>query len=255
MTTNCNVANLSSASLTSMLLAVWLAAPLAGVTAPMSDGLGGTGQTSASAFRGLGDSLRLSFPSANAIQILAEPSVRREEGQRLLLAYEAESPDKVPLHIARRIERRTEHDGVVLFETFSLSTAIPLTNDIDIEIPFMVPADARRTTNPLGTYVGLSATCPLKNGWAKSFPLSAEATCVEYRLGSFLTGKDTPDLALPLVQVQGQGRVAAIFTDPMFSTLFSLRSGKDRIYRRPAQASQARLRLRRAVSMVQSCLP
>ena len=124
---------------------------------------------------------------------------------------------------------------------------VPLTNDIEVEIPFALPVDPRRSASSLGSWLGLSATCPLKNGWARSFPLSAEATCVEYRLGSFITGKETPDLALPLVQVQGQGSAAAIFADPMFSTLFSLRSGAGQI--------EGTLRFRYAASKVPLSAP
>ena len=236
MIASCKAINHRSAALPSLLLVVWLASPLITGGAPRAEGLAQTSQPGAPAIRGLGNSLQLRFPAANAVQTLGEPNLQRREGQRLLMAYETESPDKVPLWIERRMERKADHEGVALCETFSLSAARPLTNDIEIEIPFVVPVGS-----------GVSATCPLKNGWARSFPLSAEATCVEYRLGSFITGKETPELALPLVQVQGQGRAAAIFADPMFSTLFSLRSGTGQI--------EGTLRFRYAASKVPLSAP
>ena len=113
-----------------------------------------------------GDSLRLTFPAANVVQTLREPSLKAPEGQRLLLAYDAESPDGVPLRIECRLDKRTDPDGVALVEMFSLSPARPLTNDLEIEIPFAATVDSRQTASSLGNWLGRSATCPLKSGWA-----------------------------------------------------------------------------------------
>jgi hypothetical protein len=84
--------------------------------------------------------------------------------------------------------------------------------------------------------------CPLKSGWAKTFPLSASEVRVEYRLSAFLTGKETPALALPFILVPGPLGAAAIFADPMFSTLFSLRAGSNQV--------EGTLRFRYAASKV-----
>jgi hypothetical protein len=198
-------------------------------------------------WNGSGDSLRLGFPASNIVQRLLEPNLKRREGQQLLLTYDTESPDGVRLKIERRVEVKTGPDGLVLQETFSLDAGRPLTNDIEVEIPFALPVGVGRTTNPLGAFVGSTATCPLKNGWARRFGLLPEATCVEYRLGSFITGKETPNLALPLVHMEGQGGTAAIFADPMFSTLFSLHSGTG--------GTEGTLRFRYAASKVPLSAP
>jgi hypothetical protein len=182
------------------------------------------------------DSLRLHFPTARVAQRLLEPSRRVAEGQQLLLTYNSESPDGVPLRIERRVETTTGHDARALLEAFILSAARPLTNDIEVEIPFALPVGP-----------GALAACPLKNGWARSFPLSADELRAEYRLGSFITGKETPGLALPLVEVQGQGSAVGIFADPMFSALFSLRTGTDQI--------EGTLRFRYAASKVPLSAP
>jgi hypothetical protein len=194
-----------------------------------------------------GDSLRLSFPAASIVQRLLEPDLKLSEGQRLLLAYDAQSPDGVPLRIERRLQQKADRDGIILFETFSLTPARPLTNDIEVEIPFALSIEPGPSASSSGNWLGPSATCPLKNGWAKSFALSPGETRVEYRLGSFLTGKETPQLALPLVQLRGQGSAAAVFADPMFSTLFSLRTSKDQI--------EGTLRFRYAASKVPVSAP
>jgi hypothetical protein len=195
-----------------------------------------------------GDSLRLEFPAAKVVQRLFEPNQRIAEGQGVRLVYETMSPDGVRLKIERRLQPGTDRDARVLFETFSLRVARPLTNDVEIEIPFVWLTAAKRTTNPQVEYTGLSITCPLKNGWARPFPLSAEETRVEYRLGSFITGQETPALALPLVQLETQDTVAGVFTDPMFSTLFSLRTGKN-------QSIEGTLRFRYAASKVPVTTP
>ncbi len=189
-----------------------------------------------------GDSLRLRFPASNVVQRLREPSQKLSQRECLVLAYDTQAPDGVPLKIERALKAEAVSDGFVLFETFRLSAARPLTNDIEVEIPFVLPIRFGSSASSLGGLGSCSATCPLKNGWARSFALSPDETRVEYRLGSFLTSKETQPLALPLVEVREPGCTAAIFADPMFSTLFSVRSGKDGI--------EGTLRFRYAASKV-----
>ena len=102
------------------------------------------------------DSLRLSFPAANVVQNLREPSLKTPEGQRLRLAYDAQSPDGVPLRIECRLDQRTDPESIALVETFSLTAARLLTNDIEIAIPFAVSLDSRQAASSLGTSLGRS---------------------------------------------------------------------------------------------------
>ena len=125
MTTNCMAVNRKLTSLASLHLAVWLAATLAGGAAPVPGGRSDRSEAGALALGGFGDSLVLEFPAAHIRQRLLEPSLKLREGQRLLLAYDAESPDGVPLRIERRLETKTERDGEFSLETFSLSAARP----------------------------------------------------------------------------------------------------------------------------------
>lgn len=175
------------------------------------------------------DSVRLRFPAANVTRPLLNPRARVTGPRRLLLTYEATSPDGVALSIERRVSQTTDRDGTALVETFSVTSARPLTNDLEIEIPFSLTRDSGRGGSSSGNRLGDSVTCPLKNGWARSFPLSSGDTLAEYRLGRFITGKETPDLALPLVQLPGREGAAAILADPLFSTLFSLRAEAGRV--------------------------
>ena len=188
------------------------------------------------------DSVRLHFPAANVTLPLLNPRARAADPRRLLLTYEAISPDGVALWIERRVSQTTDKGGTALVETFSIAPAQPLTNDLEIEIPFSLTRNSGRGGASPGNRLGDSVTCPLKSGWARAYPLSTNDTRVEYRLGSFITGKETPDLALPLVQLPGRASAAAIFADPMFSTLFSLRAGADR--------TEGALRFRYAASQV-----
>ena len=178
--------------------------------------------------------MRLRFPAANLTLPLRHPKVRITDARGLLLTYETQSPDGVDLWIERRVSEITDRDGTALVETFNVSPARPLTSDLEIEIPLALTRDSG---------LGDSVTCPLKNGWARSLPLSSSGdTRVEYRLGSFITGDETAELALPLIQLPGRGSAAAIFADPFFSTLFALHTNADRV--------EGTLRFRYAASQV-----
>jgi F5/8 type C domain len=170
------------------------------------------------------NSLQVRFPGVGAAQLLRQPSANTRQGQGFLLAYQAETPEGVPFRVERRVREQTERDGIALVETLSLSFARPVTNDVEIELPFAAQINAGRKGSAQTHAFGGSLLCPLKNGWAKSYPLTPHSTRVEYRLGNFLTGNETPNLALPLVLLPGEAGAAAIFADPMFSALFSLRS-------------------------------
>jgi hypothetical protein len=180
------------------------------------------------------ETLGLRFPDANVVRTLRNPNCSAPENQGLVLTYESQSPDGVPIRIERQVGERADRDGTALLETFTLKPARPLTNDLEIEIPFALQIKTKGHSP--------SMVCPLKNGWGRSFELSPSEIQVEYRLGSFITGKETPNLALPLVMLPSQDGGAAIFADPMFSTLFSLRSG--------AEPFEGSLRFRYAASKV-----
>jgi hypothetical protein len=181
-----------------------------------------------------GDGLQLHFPASNAAKVLRNPAVKEEDDARLQLTYRVESPDGIPLTVGFAFNEARNGDGTAVFETFTLRPERLLTNDVEVEMPLSLRMEPDAS--------GPSILCPLKNGWAKAFPISASETRVEYRLGSFITGKETLALALPLVLVPGQSGGAAIFADPMFSTLFTLRAAGGRV--------EGTLRFRYAASKV-----
>ena len=62
----------------------------------------------------------------------------------------------------------------------------------------------------------------------RTVSLASPVRC-EYRLGHALSGKETPDLALPVVGVDaGPGLAAAVMMDPTFSSLVELRRTANR---------------------------
>ena len=251
----------------------------------------------------LTNSLRLRFPANGVTLILKNRTPSNPNPKEIVLTYEASSPSRVPLKIERRIKQVGDPDGTALLETFTLITTQPLTNDLEVEVPFQVhfsppaapapvkmpparrnpgsappgklppgkllpgkpaPAKAKPKTEP-----DPEVTCssPLQNGWMSSFPFTGACTNqVEYRLGNPLTASfaavlggaaaatttttnsglgakirnrptgpdeaNTPQLALPLIQLDSGGNAAALFTDPGFSSLFVVRSSlKDKVLR------------------------
>jgi hypothetical protein len=158
---------------------------------------------------------------SNEVLFLHDPKLSLPKGGGLRLVYDADTPAGVHLRVERMVKRRPDPNGIALIQTFTLTSTRPLKNDIEVELPFSLPV--------LASEGGPSMLCPLKNGWARSFPLSAGQTQAEYRLGNVMTGKETPPLALPLVLLPDRWGGAAVFADPMFSTLFSLRSGTNQV--------------------------
>ncbi|HVM49289.1 MAG TPA: discoidin domain-containing protein [Candidatus Acidoferrum sp.] len=170
--------------------------------------------------KGAGSLLVRFFPG-NDVVSLRSPRLSMPKDQGLRLRYDVEAQDGARLMVERDVQARRNRDGLLVLEIFTLTPEQPLTNDIELELPFALSVP----TNSAGP----SVMCPLKNGWARSFNLRAGDLEAEYRLGNFLTGKETPALALPLVVLPAKTGAAAVFADPMFSTLFSLHSAKSNV--------------------------
>ncbi|MCC7475386.1 MAG: discoidin domain-containing protein [Pirellulales bacterium] len=165
---------------------------------------------------GSGPSLRLSG-TGQAIA-LGKPVVAHDSNNKISLVYTASIPDGNKLSVRRRLEAREASAGYDLVETFELQPASPIQQDLEITRPFaIVRADGNEADD--------SEHCvfPLKNGWVKPQRLSTEPSRAEYRLGHWLGGKDSQELALPVVQANGAGGwQAAICADPRFSAQFTL---------------------------------
>jgi hypothetical protein len=68
----------------------------------------------------------------------------------------------------------------------------------------------------------------LRDGWARTAALTDQPQSAEFRLADTLTGRETTELALPMVDICLPGGVrAAVCADPRFSTLFTLRQAAD----------------------------
>ena len=103
--------------------------------------------------------------------------------------------------------------GHALIETFTLRPSQPISVDLQINHPFVMESATQG--------LPLEITCPLKNGWARRSPLSGEETRAEYRLGNPRTGKETQQLAIPMISMGSpQKWTGAVMADPTFSSLY-----------------------------------
>ena len=175
-----------------------------------------------------GEAILLRFLPDGGGRALRNPTVQRPSRTNLVLNYRVTGPGGIDLAVERDVSQRAQRDGTALVETFKLTSSRPLMTDVEIEIPFLLqpaaPRTARATASPSSS---CSAVFPLKNGWAKSQPLTPAGVQAEYRLGQAMTGKDTQQLALPLAHVAGEGWQSAVCADPTFSALFTLRLEQD----------------------------
>jgi len=157
------------------------------------------------------------FPAAAEIP-LSNPRVERDGERRLRLTYIVETPGGgIEVERDVRIEEGSPPFSS-LIETFRIAFDSPIATDMEIERPFRLAQPAA------------AAILPLQNGWARTIALTPEGTSAEYRLGNPMAGKETPALALPLVEIVAPlspPARCALMSDPTFATLFALRAASD----------------------------
>jgi hypothetical protein len=165
---------------------------------------------------------KISFPPDPVkIPLLGPKTVRHTQG-KCTLTYHVESPRGITVCVERQFQEGLERNGAYRKETFSLIPSQPLAEDIEIEFPFQIQTESSNLTSENEGNEVRVVTWPLKNGWAKETPLGTVTTQGEYRLGNALSSNEIPQLALPLVLVGTVGCKVGLFTDPTFSTLFSM---------------------------------
>ena len=155
---------------------------------------------------------------------LDHPIVEQTSPDQLNLDYSLATPGGARVLVTRRLRlERTKSEWTVL-ERFELRPSAPMTQDLEIGRPFSL------TTSKSGEAAGDEVVLPLKNGWARTQALTPQPTSAEYRLGHWISGLDTPELAVPVVQFDADQRwQAAVCADPRFSALFRLTSGSNRV--------------------------
>lgn len=143
---------------------------------------------------------------------LREPKLRRLSETSLELSYRITLADQTPLDISRKIKVEACVGGAAVVEQWLLTPSRPITVDCEIQRPF--------AWTPVRLSDNSQIALPLKNGWLKTASLQSQPVRCEYRLGYALSGKETPDLALPVVAFDsGAGSAAAVMMDPTFSSL------------------------------------
>jgi hypothetical protein len=154
--------------------------------------------------------------ASGAVQPLANAGVRQPSPARLEIVYRQPAPGGGTVEIVREIVAKEVGGGHALIETFTLRPSRPISIDLQISHPFAM--------EPATRGLPLEITCPLKNGWARRFPLSIEETRAEYRLGNPRTGKETQQLAIPMIGMGSpQQWTGAVMADPAFSSLYQVR--------------------------------
>ncbi len=128
-----------------------------------------------------------------------------------------------------------------LVERLVLTPRRPWTAELEIRYPFRIDfledGVSAGHEQPAAGGQGVSLVLPLRNGWARRWELGGEPVTGEYRLADTLTGIETSELALPVIQIDGPGnRQAAVMADPRFSALF--------IVRQSGQAVEGEIRYR-----------
>ena len=145
---------------------------------------------------------------------LSEPTVQQETPAQLKLSYRVSLDADPAFRVVRSIHIQSLPAGLALVESFVLKPSQPLKVDLEIERPF--------TLEPVAAGPG-HVVCPLLNGWAKRETLTSSGVRGEYRLGLRLTAKETPQLALPLVQwADPTQRAGALMSDPYYGALFEV---------------------------------
>ena len=132
----------------------------------------------------------------------------------------------------RRDGTRKGHDAdQEMLERLVVTPSQPWTSALEVRCPFRLDlstdqdASAPSTAADTAANQSLALVLPLRNGWAKRMELGEGNISAEYRLADTLTGNETPELALPVIQVDGPGhRQVAVMADPRFSALFRVRA-------------------------------
>ena len=94
------------------------------------------------------NSLLLRFPTAKTTQSLRNPHLKTPTPAELILTYDTQTPEGIPIRIERHLRQTSDREGLALRETFTLTPAQPLTNDLEIEIPFAAQIGARPSASP-----------------------------------------------------------------------------------------------------------
>jgi hypothetical protein len=168
--------------------------------------------------------LLLRFAAEGRDVPLGNPAIIPGEKGGLSLVYHVTMADGGQLEVRRRFDVREFDGGHDLVETMELRPARPIRQDVEVVRPFTI-CDANASA-------GAPAACvlPLKNGWVRPYPLGSESLHAEYCLGHSIGGKETPELGLPVVQVDRSGWQAAVCADPRFSAQFTLRQAPKGVF-------------------------
>ncbi len=161
----------------------------------------------------------LVFPTEHIRLALPAPKIVRPAAEQLTLMYELSAPNGTALTVERRLVLTHPDLGWELVETFLITPAQPLTTDLEIVRPFELQCSSSTAGDK-----PWESVWPLRDGWAKRLTLATPGASAEYRLADTLTGREMPELALPVVHLARAAQCqVAVSADPRFSALFHVR--------------------------------
>ncbi len=170
--------------------------------------------------------VKITFPMDSKEILHLDPAISRRVHGKRVLSYEVVSPRGNTLTLEWHFQESLDRKGIFQKVSFFLTPSQPLVEDIQVEIPFQIKAIPSSSFCQNGKDNSPTVTWPLKNGWAKETDVSKEVAQGEYRLGHAMTGKDTQELALPMLFIGADNWKAGLFTDPEFSVLFSIQEAE-----------------------------
>jgi hypothetical protein len=168
-------------------------------------------------FNGNADQLTLRLSQKNREYKLDFPTIERKTDTEKVLRYHIDLSEQGSIEVIRRLTMSQRKDEGEVVEEITLIPSKTINTDLEIIRSFSLPTDSGK----------VEAVFPLNNGWAKTIPLDGKNLCVQWELGNMIREIPSERLGLPVVQVNvSKNMMAAICTDPYFSSLYELRKEK-----------------------------
>ena len=165
---------------------------------------------------GTSSPLILRVPSAGGDRLLNQPVVS-QDATGLHLIYTVSLPSATVTVKRDFTSAAQNHGGMAVIEKFRIQSSVPLASDVEVVRPWVL----NRTSS--SSYVWKSVW-PVITGWACPNTLTTQTSSTEYRMGNHITGPETPQLSMPIVEYNGGTLTASLYADALFGTLFEQRS-------------------------------
>mgnify|MGYP000568339068 FL=1 len=165
---------------------------------------------------GTNSPLTLRVPTAGGDRLLSQPTVL-QDAAGLHLTYTVSLPSATVTVSRDFTSGAQSQEGMAVTEKFRIQSSVPLSSDVEVLRPWVL----NRTGNSNSPW---KSVWPVITGWASPTTLTTQTSSTEYRMGNHITGAETPQLSLPIVEYNGGALTASLYSDALFGTLFEQRS-------------------------------